>query len=108
MCIRDRFDPGEFMFPKWEELIKNIKYYISQGTDDEDIIDDILTVMALDNESENVLDDIVENANALAEKETAFILTNLGIVYDEVAQYGDRDDTTALKYLDVYKRQVPL
>ncbi|RZT00861.1 hypothetical protein [Cuneatibacter caecimuris] len=58
-----QFDPGEFMFPKWEELIKNIKYYISQGTDDEDIIDDILTVMALDNESENVLDDIVENAN---------------------------------------------
>lgn len=39
--------------------------------------------------------------NALAEKETAFILTNLGIVYDEVAQYGDRDDTTALKYLSL-------
>lgn len=58
-----QFDPGEFMFPKWSELLEVTEVLILLDPEDDQTIDDMLTVMALDNESEIVLDDIISYAS---------------------------------------------
>lgn len=52
----------EYMFPKWSFLINETFHAISR--EDMCIIPSIMEVMALDNESENVLDYLSENATS--------------------------------------------
>ena len=56
-------DYEEYMFPFWEDLIDEIRNEIDDEKLDLQSIDKILTVMALDNENEDVLDYIVDNAS---------------------------------------------
>lgn len=46
----------EYMYPRWDELISATNAAINRQIIESQTIDDILTVMALDNENEDVLD----------------------------------------------------
>ena len=63
----------EFHYPKFEELLCYVRRVACQKVISNDEIEDILTIMALDNETEDVLDFLVDNLpdchmNALIEK----------------------------------------
>lgn len=68
-------DLEEYMFPLWDEMYYKTVELIDSNTMDKDAMDFILTAMALDNETEDILNYITENAS------TPFIsgLISLGV-----------------------------
>lgn len=53
--MSQRQDFEEYMFPNWGELVDEAIHLLNFEIEDKQIVDDILTVMALDNECEDVL-----------------------------------------------------
>ncbi len=53
----------EYMFPLWDVMISETIDLINESPADEISIDEILTVMAIDNETEKVLDYIAESGS---------------------------------------------
>ena len=49
-------DKVEFYYPKFEELLSYAEEIICQKSISDEEMDDLLTIMALDNETENILD----------------------------------------------------
>lgn len=74
-----RQDEGEEEdnYPKFDELIHCAKEIIRKNILDEDKIYDLITVMALDNELEGVLKDIVEYSSS----EQVEVIVNVGITH---------------------------
>lgn len=56
-------DFEEYMFPKWSALLDEARENIREERLEPESLEKVLTVMALDNETEDVLDFIVENAS---------------------------------------------
>ncbi len=54
-------DLEEYMFPYWDDLLNEAEKAISASSLDNKTIDQILTVMAFDNENEDLLDYIISN-----------------------------------------------
>ena len=53
----------EFAFPQWNELLKQAENSIVNEHLDNSSMDNVLVVMALDNENEDILDYIVDNTS---------------------------------------------
>jgi len=51
----------EYMFPFWQTMMSETINLINDSPTNEETIDSILTVMAIDNEAENILDYIAQN-----------------------------------------------
>lgn len=53
----------EFFYPRWDELIKYAKNIVDNQNTSDEMIDSLLTIMAIDNEREELLDFISNYAN---------------------------------------------
>jgi len=56
-------DKSEFFFPAFTDLIKYAEFVVDSNSLFEDDINDLLTIMALDNESESVLEYIEKHSS---------------------------------------------
>lgn len=56
-------DLAEYMFPSWDKMISEAINLVKMSPTDESTIDSILTAMAIDNETEDILDFIVQNCS---------------------------------------------
>lgn len=56
-------DLEEYMFPDWDNLITKAERIIQKPYSNNEVVDMILTVIALDNENEDVLDFISSNGS---------------------------------------------
>ena len=93
----------EFSFPKWNELLQAAKEQISEGSCSEDVF----TVLALDNEREELLDFIEENTTdsqleALARNAISFPLWNARWQIAEILKR--RDTSFSNEYLLLYQK----
>ena len=59
----EKMDLEEYMFPLWEELISNAKDIVDKQQDGRLSLSCVLTVLAFDNEDEELLEYIVNNGN---------------------------------------------
>ena len=53
------FEKEEFFFPKFHEMISNVELTLEKKHFTDEEIENVLTIMALDNEGENVLDMLI-------------------------------------------------
>lgn len=58
-----QIDLEEYMFPDWDNLISKVKKTIQKSYSNDEAVDMVLIVMALDNEDEEVLDFISDNGS---------------------------------------------
>lgn len=62
-CVPNNIE--EFLFPHWGKLLKQAEASILNDCLDDSAVDNVLIVMALDNENEDILDYIVDNASPM-------------------------------------------
>lgn len=97
-----RWEVEEFHFPKWDELLHCTEQQILENC----INEDVLTVLALDNEREEILDFIADSATdfqieELAKKALSFPLWNARWQVAEILKR--RDTSFSEKYLRLYQ-----
>ena len=63
--VKNRNERPEFYYPKFDELISAAKSVVDCDTLCEQKLNDLITIMALDNEAENVLDYIQRHSSCI-------------------------------------------